>query len=60
MANHTEHNEERQEIEIQDMSSHTSEKVEVIHDVDGILLPKKSSNPSVKKVLLDNIKRKQS
>ncbi len=52
--------EEVRKISIEDKSSHYAEPVEVVKDEDGTKVMHPPTNPSAKKVPLDNIKKKES
>ena len=59
MSEKSQSSEEQYTITIEDKSSHTSERVEVINDAEGSMIPKSHSHSKTKKVSLDNIKRKK-
>jgi len=58
MAHNPKEKEEPRKISIDDKSSHVAEPVVVIQDEDGTKVPHPPTNPSAKKVPLDNIKKK--
>ncbi len=59
MEHNQKEKEESRRISIEDKSSHIVESVEVIQDEDGTKVAHPPTNPAAKKILLDNIKKKE-